>query len=286
MKKIFWKIFRQVTIVIVTIVFVTLAIDAVDNKDDISRSIVGGLFKGFNQPCPDDMVYVGLAEGSFCLDRYEASASDNCPFTDPQNQSQTLVNLDQGNCQPVSDVDSSPWRFISQTQAANACRKAGKRLPTNKEWYEASLGVFDPDINVDGILATCQLGRPNEQTPALTGQMDTCVSSTGAYDMIGNVWEWIDGTVTEGEYAGRDLPALGYVAGVDSEGIATRTNPDFPDPNYNEDYFWIEPTETRGIFRGGYWGNDSKAGIYGINILAEPSFVGEGVGFRCAKEVS
>lgn len=278
-----WKIARQGLIIVVVIVFVTLGIDAIDQKDDLSRSIVGGLFKDLNKQCPDDMVFVGLAEGSFCLDRYEASASRACLYDDPANQTQSLANIDQPDCAAASEVEARPWRFISQNQAAAACRKAGKRLPTNKEWYEASVGMFDPNVDLEDVVPNCYLNNPNDQAPADTGSFDTCISPTGAYDLIGNVWEWVDGTVVDGVYKGRQLPPLGYVAGVDSEGMATATDPDEPDPNHNEDFFWIEPTQVKGMFRGGYWGNDSRAGIYGVNILVEPSFIGEGVGFRCAK---
>ena len=100
--------------------------------------------------------------------------------------------------------------------------------------------------------------------------------------MVGNVWEWVEGTAYNGAYEDRILPDDGYISGVDDEAMPAVTGKE-ADPNYYEDYFWIKDKGTRGIARGGYWDNKSDAGQYAMYIVYEPSFVGSGVGFRCVK---
>jgi formylglycine-generating enzyme required for sulfatase activity len=101
--------------------------------------------------------------------------------------------------------------------------------------------------------------------------------------MVGNVWEWVDGSVEGGQYAGRSVPASGYVSSIDEGGVALVTQGETPDPSFNDDYFWSDPTEVRGIIRGGYWGIDTDAGLYAVNAVLPPTFTGIGAGFRCVK---
>ena len=101
--------------------------------------------------------------------------------------------------------------------------------------------------------------------------------------MIGNVWEWVDGTTFEGEYNGRELPKSGFILGVDDEAMPIETNIEEGDPNYYHDYFWLKESGTRGIARGGYWDNKEEAGQYSLYAVSPPSYAGAGVGFRCVK---
>ncbi len=259
------------------IVVGTVIVKAVDNGP-------AGRVAGVNTidgPCPGDMVFVSAPGGGFCVDIYEASAGPACPDNSPDGKSNTQENLDASACMPVSEPGKLPWRNLSQNQASLACAKAGKRLPTNKEWMLAALGTPDKAGSWDS--EDCNVSSNWADQPGLTGSGDRCVSSAGAYDMIGNVWEWVDGTVYDGRMENIPLPENGFVTGVNGQGLPSDSNPDEGDPSYYYDYLWIKPGDTRAIARGGYWDNHSDAGQYAFYIVAPPSEAGKGIGFRCVK---
>lgn len=282
MKKFLLKIFKGLAIGLVTVVLVTVGIDAADHYDNFSDSLIGRLI--INKPvgpCPSDMVFVSTENKGFCIDKYEASPGRDCPYQEVGSQAQTRANLNKGDCQPVSVPQVIPWRFISQSQAANACAKAGKRLPTGEEWYLACLGT--PDLAKGWGRNSCHVNNNWEVQPGLTGTGADCVSAAGAYDMIGNVWEWVKGEASDGFYQDKKLPEPGYVKSVDIRGLPIATDINQADPNFNEDYFWIKDKGIRGMARGGYWGNQAEAGMYAVYLVSPPSFAGTGAGFRCVK---
>ena len=80
-----------------------------------------------------------------------------------------------------------PARSIHYFIAAAACRNAGKRLLTNAEWQAAALGTPDPWPQ-DDPANQCNLESPSV---ALTGSRSSCVSDVGAFDMVGNVIEFV-----------------------------------------------------------------------------------------------
>ena len=86
-----------------------------------------------------------------------------------------------------------PSRFLTWFQAAAAARNAGKRLPSNAEWQAAALGTTDgPPCNVGAL----NLGQSGEV--GLTGTAG-CVSDVGAFDMVGNLDEWVADWVPRSE---------------------------------------------------------------------------------------
>jgi len=246
-----------------------------------SDSLIGdGGGESLDGNCPPEMVRVLSSSGGFCIDRYEASAGEKCLVENPGNQADTQVNLQEKDCVPVSKKGRIPWTNISQSQAAEACAKAGKRLAGNGEWHRAALGT--PDAGAGWSAEDCQVNSNWEAQPGASGSGQACVSSAGANDMVGNVWEWVEGTVSDGKFEGADLPNQGYVASADENGIADETG-EKADENYYSDYFWLKRTGKKGIARGGYWSNKEKAGVYAFYLVSQPSFAGDGIGFRCVK---
>lgn len=282
MPKIVKKILKSIGVGLVAVILVTIGIDASDNYDNFSESIIGRVIFGKNEgPCPEEMVFVPTENKGFCIDKYEASASESCPYKDASDQVKSRDNINIKDCVPVSKPDSIPWRFISQSQAMAACAKAGKRLPSNEEWYQASLGT--PDKNAGWSDVDCQTNSNWPEQPGKTGYSAECVSSFGAYDMIGNVWEWVKGEISEGYFDGKELPKTGFITEVDTSGLPVKSDEVQSDPNFNKDYLWIKESGVRGMARGGYWDNKSDAGIYAMYLVPPSSYAGTGVGFRCAK---
>ncbi len=279
--KVIFKILKALGIGVVAVILVTIGIDASDHFDNMSESIVGRIFGGDESLCSKDMVYISSGGGGFCIDIYESSTSKDCPYSNPLNQSETRSNLDLDGCRSVSLKEALPWSFISQTQAQVACAKAGKRLATADEWYLASLGT--PDSSGGWTRDDCQVSNNWESQPGKTGSGLNCVSSYGVYDMVGNVWEWVQGELNEGQLENIKIPESGYINSVNSKGIPVKTNANIPDPNYNEDYLWTKDSGTRGLTRGGYWNNKADAGVYAMHSAFDPSYVGSGIGFRCVK---
>lgn len=269
--------------VILTTVITTIAVDATDNLGNFSDSIVGtavsGLFsKQETGPCPGGMVFVSSSNGGFCIDSYENSPSSECLFSEPANQNETTTNLENRLCKAVSAGGKMPWRNVALQQAEILCAREGKHLPSNEEWYLASLGTPDSPGNVDR--GDCNV---KGQGVLEAGSKALCVSSYGAHDMIGNVWEWVAETVVDGTFDTRTLPNEGYVTSVDTKGVPVTTNASSSDPSFYEDYFWVEKNGVRGMIRGGYFGNGTDAGQFTINAITPTSFTGAAVGFRCAK---
>jgi len=108
-----------------------------------------------------------------------------------------------------SDLDGlslHPVVHVSLNDARAYAAWAGGRLPTEVEWeYAASLGLFDPDDPESGMRGPNGEARANVWTglfPMVDSGRDGFAgiapvgcyepALTGAYDMIGNVWEWTD----------------------------------------------------------------------------------------------
>jgi formylglycine-generating enzyme required for sulfatase activity len=266
---------KEVIVIIFAIVLSTIGIKASDN---FFRPETEELADG---ACPKGMAKVVYSGGDFCIDIYEAAVGKNCPIDNPGSQIDTRSNLDDSNCRPVSEPEHLPWRYVSQDQAILACAKAGKRLPTNDEWFAAALGT--PDRSDDWGETDCQVDNNWPEQPGSSGSGERCVSAFGAYDMIGNVWEWVSGSVIDGNYEGQKLPTAGYIQSTDGISMPAETNPTVPNANYYDDYLWLKENGVRGIARGGYWSNQSDAGQYSLYIVSPPSYAGVGVGFRCVR---
>jgi len=267
---------KEVIVVVFAIIFTTLGIKAADNftGDNKQREIDAG-------QCPAGMALIPFIDGDFCIDIYEASADENCSYNHPRTQTESRMNLDDPNCLPVSLEGNMPWRNISQDQASRACAKAGKRLSSNQEWLQASQGT--PDLSSTWTDADCQVDNNWEKQPGPSGNGKKCVSSFGVYDMVGNVWEWVDGVIEDGVINGKKLPVAGYIDSTNGKGLPGLTNASVPNPDYNNDYFWLKTKGLRGMVRGGYWNNKSDAGVYSLYAVTPPSSAEIGIGFRCVK---
>jgi formylglycine-generating enzyme required for sulfatase activity len=248
----------------------TLGIMASDTLRDIDINLAN-VSGGKGAICQTGMVPISVDGNIICTDAYEASPGDDCPHKEPKSNIESEQNANSPKCLAVSAAGTRPWTFISLAQAQRVCASVGKRLPNADEWYAIALGT-NP--------ATCVI---DAREPQRSGIAD-CVSTVGAYDLVGNVWEWVDETVTGASYEGRPLPPEGYVTSVDASGIAI-TSLSEPNELYGSDYFWSKQEGVFGMIRGGYYGSGSDAGLYALNASVPTSFATQGVGFRCVDDI-
>jgi hypothetical protein len=236
--------------------------------------------------CPADSVQVGAA----CVDRYEASVWSTTDASlvkkikkgkidesgDLAGATQHGVGADDygAGCPDdavgctghyaVSLPNVMPSIGVTWFQAAAACRNAGKRLPSSYEWQMAALGTPDPgtdngtnDCNVDSALAAVN-----------TGSRSGCVSDVGAFDMVGNLDEWVADWV--------DL-AVGCTdwtsqTGIDGDDISC----------FGGDGSSALFNIPGALLRGGHWASGTDAGAF-AGGSGLPSTASALVGFRCAR---
>ena len=178
---------------------------------------VQGYFYAATGTCPDDMVAVG----SLCVDKYEASLVD----ANGAATTSAACLADGSNCADDSDattpvnspifaqsVAGPPATAPSWFQAAIACANVGKRLPSSAEWQMAAAGTVAANCNAAGG----SLGN--------TGAFTDCVSTAGAFDMVGNLWEWT-ADLTSDVAKGADSSANSSLASVFGESHLANLDP-------------------------------------------------------------
>ncbi len=104
-----------------------------------------------------------------------------------------------------NEPDATPRDMVSQEQAEELCKQAGKHLCSIDEWQAACRGKDKTRFSYgDGY----KQNKCNTNTKAIkrSGRKEQCRSWFGMYDMNGNLWEW---TSTKS----KDHPNMFLVAG-------------------------------------------------------------------------
>ncbi|MCA9599934.1 MAG: SUMF1/EgtB/PvdO family nonheme iron enzyme [Myxococcales bacterium] len=192
-------------------------------------------------PCPEGMTYVEA--GGFCVDRWEAQVEVwNGTAFEPHSPYETLDSA-SGGYRAVTRPSVPPQGYISGEQALEACLTAGKRLCSVDEYRMACRGPSDTiyPYGADYQAGACNEGRPvhpllelygddagpeiwdsvHMNNPAInqlpdtlapTGQYSACTNAYGAFDMVGNLHEWVDdpaGTFLGGFYVDAEINGSG-----------------------------------------------------------------------------
>lgn len=235
-----------------------------------------------------------VVSGRVCMDTYEASV---WRVPDPLGTNKGLVKkIQQGKIKDVTDLTAkgavqlgvggddyapcansgqncaddiyavslagvTPSAYLTWFQAQAACKNARKGLPTNAEWQAAVLGT--PDPGPDNGTTDCNTA--STFAVAVTGSRASCVSSDGAYDMVGNLYEWV------ADWVPRSTACGTWTAGVSPTG----------------DLQCLAGAATTGepgaLLRGGSFNVGSDAGPLSVRGFDEPSISFGSVGFRCAR---
>ena len=257
-----------------------------------TSAAAGGPPGGPLTKCPTDSV----VSSTVCMDKYEASVwrvpnpttTNKSLVKKIQQGKATAANLVAGgatqlgigftddyapcadsgqNCSDdvyaVSLPGVPPSANLTWFQSQAACENARKRLPSNAEWQAAVAGT--PDPGPDNGTTDCNTA--SAFTAVSTGSRSACVSSRGAFDMVGNLYErvadWVPRSTACGTWSGGVSPT-----GDDQclGGAATTGEPG-------------------ALLRGGsfLFSNGSFAGPLSVNGLYVPSRAFDFIGFRCAR---
>ena len=168
-------------------------------------------------PCGEQQVLIE----PFCIDRYE----DYVVELDEAGRERPHSPYDVIGTQRVRAKVAAgvvPQAYISQVQARAACVEAGKRLCTPAEYVRACRGPSKKDLYPYGGIrrrpGVCNEGKGSfvavahgqdftrltyedfndpklDQMPgglARTGAFVKCVSPDGAFDLVGNLHEWVE----------------------------------------------------------------------------------------------
>ncbi len=241
--------------------------------------------------CPPDSV----KSGPTCMDKYEASVW-RIPPTNPTGRSNaslirriplgtvtvalltaagaTRLGESSHNYAPCNDNGSNctdvfaaslpgvtPSGYITWFQAQQACKNSGKRLPSNAEWQAAVAGT--PDPGPDNGTTDCNTSTAGAVTS--TGSRSSCVSADGAFDMVGNLFEWV------ADWVPRSTNCGSWSAGVSPTG----------------DEQCLAGAGTTGepgaLLRGGDFGGGASDGPFLVRGINELSYAYFTFGFRCAR---
>lgn len=266
------KKWAQVSLVIVGALIITaLSIDAADTLTGKGGTLLSSVI-GAPSGCGEGMISVQTVPGVSCVDLYEVSPSSHCPTLSPQSSLESHKNVETKECTAQSQAGIEPWVYVTRDQAAQLCARSGKRLPTSAEWYALASGMVD-------VERSCNVHGGHMLR---TGELLDCVSPVGAYDFVGNVWEWVSDDVTDGQYNNRSLPQSGYVLQVDNTGIALETG-QHEEELYGNDYFWSNSDGVYGVIRGGFYASGKDAGMYTAHMDTPTNAANAGIGFRCVR---
>ncbi|HUL98354.1 MAG TPA: SUMF1/EgtB/PvdO family nonheme iron enzyme, partial [Mycobacterium sp.] len=160
----------------------------------------------------------------------------------------------------VSVPGVKPTSCVTWFQAEQACALSGKRLLTNQEWQRAAAGTPDPGTDDGGT--DCNVGGLAQ--PSDTGSRAKCTSNWGAFDMVGNVEEWVADWTAQPT----DCPGWG---------------------TFSDDLMCLAGASTTAtgpgaLVRGGGFFRDvfTEAGVFAVDVVI-PAQAQRGIGFRCGR---
>jgi len=175
----------------------------------------------------------------------------------------------------VSIPGVQPSACITWFQANQACRLSGKRLARNDEWQAAAQGT--PTPGTDNGTTDCNVGTypgTDSSKPVETGSRSNCKSIWGAFDMVGNMQEWVADWAERNNSGCADPGAYGFPG---SDAICFRGYEEIPSQNF------YPPPVPGPLTRGGEFQDGIYAGVFAVDTSFYPSEAINIIGFRCAR---
>ena len=230
---------------------------------------------------PEQKIYLD----SFSIDKHEVTKAQFQEFISSHSDWQkSLINKSlayreylsdfNGNVAPSDKLDH-PVAWVSWYAANAYCEALGKKLPTSWQWEKAARGTdgriypWGNDLTkarANYCDTSCRMpwrdtsGDDGFSNTSPVGSFKAGISPYGAFDMAGNVLEWV------ADWYDKSEEYYSHISPRNPSGPANSTNK---------------------VLRGGGWiHNKTFVGLQSfIYFEQEPAEVFEYVGFRCAKDV-
>ena len=147
---------------------------------------------GTDRPESNDsetLTQTGIAVDAFYIDATEVTNADWKTFVDTAG---AATPASWGRAGFDEALAEHPVLGVNFEWAAVYCQALSKRLPTETEWEVAARGSealiypWGDDVAAGGI--------PDIEETYPVGSIPTNVSPVGAFDMVGNAWEWVSDT--------------------------------------------------------------------------------------------
>jgi len=227
----------------------------------------GEFIMGSNDGCEDERPARKVYLNAFYIDKYEVTNAEYVEFLNAMGSHVGRCGnhdcIDTKDDAPDSHIlyegsryvvergyENHPVIKVSWYGAKAYCERYGKRLPTEAEWEKAARGAEEVVYPWGNEFDSHRLNsdyRVGDTTPV--GSYPGGASPYGAYDMAGNIWEWVDDW---------------YQA--------------YPGSDCRSDLFGRKYK----VVRGGSWNHPGSDARCACRDIAHPARRLRVVGFRCA----
>ena len=241
------------------------------NAGGFTRGIDNTKNENFLDEAPAKMIYLS----SYYIDKFEVSNSKYTEFIIATDHPAPAYWDHRQLNQPSQPVTGVNW-FDSDTY----CRWANKRLPTEAEWEKAARGpagsIYPWGNDLDYSKANFAKGKTGKKY--ITSPVDAHsegLSYYGAYNMAGNVFEWVQDWYSSDYYRSdetRNPKGPQSKERTSIENISTKPN----------------VLLKKKVIRGGSWFAPAQSITTTHRFWNNPmnNSYGVGLGFRCARSLS